>query len=298
MKMSNDESLFAWKHKLDINTGLLALTPASFEDSGKYVSVNPQYIPRPPFSMTNKGLQIELIFAGVNDTTNIFLAPLNCVHEDHRSQLISLFLKGQDGRVEDFQRLPKQLEYCPKSRLQDPGLKSRTVYLKQHELSPGTDTKSYFVVSLTEKTYSYGFEFQKTYFSNSSRGDYVKVSQIHELWLFRDNSALIELANKSESFVLKLRIDGEGQGFLHLVCNQKISEGNHQYLDSRKAGRLLDHPASMLKVRECAPPEQFSVQWSRIRAPLLNSGGNLRVDMGIEDDYGRQVFVVKVQVDR
>jgi len=287
MKMSNDESLFAWQHKLDMNTGLLAPTPASFEDSGHYVSVNPQYIPRPPFSMTNKGLQIELVFVGDNPNLNIISAPLNCGHENHRSELIALSLKEQDGRIEELQRLPGQLEYCPKCRLRDPVLKSKTAYIKQHELSPGKDTKSFFVASL----YPHGFEFKKTFVSNSSRGDYVKISKIQELLLFRGNSAPIELANESESFVLELRVDGEGQGFLHLLHHKNLSRGRHHYLRSRRADRILDRRAL---TQECAPPVQFSGQVSQIMALLFDrgGGGHLIVNMSEEDDYVVQIRVV------
>jgi hypothetical protein len=80
LKGSNDESIFAWAadSKKDYNgkyisrelpAGLLASSTACFRDSGdirllRKVSrvgsgpIIPHYVERPPFSMTNRGLQI------------------------------------------------------------------------------------------------------------------------------------------------------------------------------------------------------------------------------------------------
>jgi len=58
MKVSDDETLFAWTNpeaSPDSEHGLLATSPAFFADSGSYV---PYFDPRAsaPYAMTNQGL--------------------------------------------------------------------------------------------------------------------------------------------------------------------------------------------------------------------------------------------------
>ncbi len=60
MKISDDESLFAWTSKQG-GSGLLAAQPSYFRDSGDIVEETLSGgTSRPPFSMTNKGLEIAL----------------------------------------------------------------------------------------------------------------------------------------------------------------------------------------------------------------------------------------------
>ena len=60
MKISEDESLFAWTSKQG-GSGLLAARPSYFRDSGNIVEETLSGgTSRPPFSMTNKGLEIAL----------------------------------------------------------------------------------------------------------------------------------------------------------------------------------------------------------------------------------------------
>lgn len=61
LKTSDDESLFAWWHPKDdfkLQTGLFATSPLNFWESGD-ITPYPFYPDRPPYDMTNKGLQIE-----------------------------------------------------------------------------------------------------------------------------------------------------------------------------------------------------------------------------------------------
>ena len=59
MKISDDESLFAWTSDQN-HSGLLANQPSCFADSGNIVSGAFPGMSRPPFSMTHKGLEIAL----------------------------------------------------------------------------------------------------------------------------------------------------------------------------------------------------------------------------------------------
>ena len=58
LRVSDDESLFAWRNDSLVHSGMLALSPADFSDS---VDVGPkQIMRRVPTEMTNRGLKIDI----------------------------------------------------------------------------------------------------------------------------------------------------------------------------------------------------------------------------------------------
>jgi hypothetical protein len=63
MRISDDESIFAWRNRrqIDESSGLLALSPAAFEDSGRVHPLSSHEHPfdGAPFSMSNRGLHLE-----------------------------------------------------------------------------------------------------------------------------------------------------------------------------------------------------------------------------------------------
>jgi hypothetical protein len=75
---SEDESLFAWNShsSLGILPGLLADSPSDFADSGDIVRSHIDHN-QPPFSMTNKGLCLE-VFLMLTGVRGLYWAPLNC----------------------------------------------------------------------------------------------------------------------------------------------------------------------------------------------------------------------------
>ena len=103
LKLSNDESLFAWEDNSISSGGLLAPSPASFRYASDIKCINPPWIQRSPYSMTNKGLEISLLLvkwdqglevpkrekiyhrrlpALPNQLTEHWLAPLNCARRE------------------------------------------------------------------------------------------------------------------------------------------------------------------------------------------------------------------------
>lgn len=60
IQSSSDESIFAWTEEELEYSGLLASSPESFWDSSDIVPIRLQNLDRPPYSMTNQGLSIEL----------------------------------------------------------------------------------------------------------------------------------------------------------------------------------------------------------------------------------------------
>lgn len=119
----DDESLFAWKEERggvwpwlverSGMGGLLACSPTKFRDSGDVQRLT-HGKERPSFSMTNKGVRIELRLIPLKninfpkgsgphpkDVTDAFLAPLNCKRENS-ANCLELYLK-KIGR-NSFQR--------------------------------------------------------------------------------------------------------------------------------------------------------------------------------------------------
>ena len=119
----DDESLFAWKEERggvwpwiverSGMGGLLARSPTAFRDSGDVQRLT-HGKERPSFSMTNKGVRIELRLIPLKDinfpkgsgphpkdVTDAFLAPLNCKRENS-ANCLALYLKKIGGN--SFQR--------------------------------------------------------------------------------------------------------------------------------------------------------------------------------------------------
>jgi hypothetical protein len=82
LSKSDDESIFAWADVLGHQGGLLASSPKAFQHSGNIQLLNFDK-ERPQYSMTNKGLRIELVLIQSDDSSagsapTEYLAPLNC----------------------------------------------------------------------------------------------------------------------------------------------------------------------------------------------------------------------------
>jgi hypothetical protein len=84
LKNSDDESIFAWGklgHDNDSDVffadGMLAPDPFLFAD-GRYVCCTRQDPDRPPYSMTNKGLEFQPALISHPQNNELYLLPLNC----------------------------------------------------------------------------------------------------------------------------------------------------------------------------------------------------------------------------
>ena len=73
VRSSNDETIFAWTDESLTEAGMLALSPAAFQDSGDVVKFQHSRIRRRPYSVTNFGLEIEAITSGM--WTNVSSIP-------------------------------------------------------------------------------------------------------------------------------------------------------------------------------------------------------------------------------
>lgn len=102
IRTSDDQSVFAWSTRLDapwdkdsfLDSGVLAGSPAAFAGSGKIIPF-PIKAKRQPYSMTNKGLRIELRLWPRRDKASdaYHIAILNCQYENDFTGCIGIILK-------------------------------------------------------------------------------------------------------------------------------------------------------------------------------------------------------------
>ncbi|KAL9135702.1 MAG: hypothetical protein Q9175_003103 [Cornicularia normoerica] len=122
VKISDDESKLTWTGGGFAESGIFAQSPKAFTESGDVVQTNDRhrlYVDRAPYTVTNKGLAIEIFASEENEAAfisnlGISFVPLNCGRQpesgaDSVQQLLTIKLKNISRK--DFVRsLPGQLD--------------------------------------------------------------------------------------------------------------------------------------------------------------------------------------------
>ena len=122
VKISDDESIFAWEDKFLQESGIFAQSPTAFAKSWDIIQINdlhPHYVTRAPYAVTNRGLAIETFAhekgkpARFSDL-DISLLPLNCgrqakpgTKQVEERVMIELTNTSRDGFVRWSPRLSK-----------------------------------------------------------------------------------------------------------------------------------------------------------------------------------------------
>jgi hypothetical protein len=105
LKMSDDESIFAWRTKssseLGSGSGLLAPSPACFIGC-KYDAIPPSLVydpERPSYAMTNKGLRIEPLLQRIHHPQfpEVYLMPLHCFYLEDLASCAAIHLRRING---------------------------------------------------------------------------------------------------------------------------------------------------------------------------------------------------------
>lgn len=109
MASSDDQSLFAWRDEdadSDTRFGLLATSPRLFRDSSRIVPYQ-DWQCRPPYQMTNRGLQIDLPLTNLSGQSHRYWAALDCPappdYEDH--SFLAICLEKLPGSEVQFARV-------------------------------------------------------------------------------------------------------------------------------------------------------------------------------------------------
>ena len=141
LKETDDQSLFAWGSQsyayLKTHTGVLALHPLDFAMS-KNIIPFPSKPRRQPYSMTNKGLQIELPILEVIDDEehgSYCIALLDCHYEDDFSHIIALSLVDTEKSFEFLRSHIKPVITYPIERMKD--LEVGTIVISKHPSTMG-----------------------------------------------------------------------------------------------------------------------------------------------------------------
>ena len=106
LKLSNDESIFAWSPEsgdtgIDIRYTLLTHSARNFSECSNIQRFAPT-IPREPYAMTNKGLEITTTLLPARGNTRHFFMPLNCYRQGEVLPLAILLHRNHDGRFSRY----------------------------------------------------------------------------------------------------------------------------------------------------------------------------------------------------
>lgn len=231
MKISSDESLFAWEDSSVTSSGLLAASPASFKYASDIKPLDVAWIQRPPYAMTNKGLEIQLHLAKWDSTkpfrvsadlTILWLAPLNCVRESYgltEPSVLSVALQQDTNAVESYQRVLCQslrpYDWPPKSFNQDDDAtaerKIEKVYIPQSQMQSGIQNYCYFQID-TRQLYLLGWIAKDRYVLHTERGRWGRE---------RERKFSLKLSNSSAGIIL-LDLHGEAVMLKVSCAGQKI----------------------------------------------------------------------------
>lgn len=144
LRTSDDESIFAWRDEKNVSGGLLARSPAAFQFSGDIVRMEDFQYEKPPYSMTNKGLRMEVpllpawhLQVSLHDADDTYLAPIECRSNDNDSMIALLLrcIKGnQFRRIASGELIPTAgLSLLPMAGLEQGQEIRKTIQVKQED---------------------------------------------------------------------------------------------------------------------------------------------------------------------
>ena len=108
LKVSTDHSLFAWKGD-GTERGLLARSPIEFADCNGICEMNDNW-PKPPYSMTNRGLRINLHLKWIPPDCGYYDKPRECGGQGQLIILAILDCQRQDRQKDDYTMLAIRLK--------------------------------------------------------------------------------------------------------------------------------------------------------------------------------------------
>ena len=140
----DDESIFAWTDSSLLVSGIFALSPAAFVDSGDVVARDCSlFYRREPNTVTSRGLSIELFGKVGKDPHSEFdLVPLHCARSGDRSMPIMIQVL-KEHKPDTYARiLPGKLELLDMRNFDvgvELGVESRRVYVQPLYRAVSTD---------------------------------------------------------------------------------------------------------------------------------------------------------------
>ncbi|KZZ95530.1 Ankyrin repeat-containing domain protein [Moelleriella libera RCEF 2490] len=134
MRVSDDQSLFAWRHD-DSCGGLLAISPAAFEGSENIVPSNLHSSTAKPTVISNLGTFLELPFSGIGERA-LGLAILNCKERGSQGTRIAIYLRDVSWTMQRFERtVSHRYEQLEMWRFEQSRRPIRTLCIKTRQVS-------------------------------------------------------------------------------------------------------------------------------------------------------------------
>ncbi|RDH35948.1 ankyrin repeat-containing domain protein [Aspergillus welwitschiae] len=134
LRVSDDQSIFAWKSPGEHHGGLLASSPGAFRDSANIVSHNAFSRLDKPITQSNKGIHLELRLIG--KAPGLALAILNCIDRAKGDLLVALYLRDPFMTMEQFERVQcTELNYTDLRKYKCTQYPMRRICVKQRRLT-------------------------------------------------------------------------------------------------------------------------------------------------------------------
>ncbi|RFU27235.1 hypothetical protein B7463_g9114, partial [Scytalidium lignicola] len=209
MKISDDQSLFAWKSKEENHGGLLATSPAAFKESGNIVVSNSFNISENPMTISNRGIHLELRFIGVGHR-GLGLAILNCA-EIGKDSLLAIYLRDVFLTMKQFERdWTDKFELLDQRTITLSHYTVRTIYVRQRRLTRSKDDGGHMLKPRIEEQNTALEEIHLHSNSKEFGGMKILIDISEQTPLFRTLSD-IETNLKDED-VQTLLLHGAGEG--------------------------------------------------------------------------------------
>ena len=149
MKRPDDQSLFAWTDQTlsrgsDEGFGMLARSPADFDCSGNFIPF--QNSPSTLFSMSNKGLSMDLSLEPHGRLEDSYLAALDCVEPPNYNEFLDVYLRRHTNGNNQYTRVKAQ-DLCRTKAPSRRRALHQTVYIREPISIPGMldDTPQNFI---------------------------------------------------------------------------------------------------------------------------------------------------------
>ncbi|KAL7792477.1 ankyrin repeat-containing domain protein [Trichoderma ceciliae] len=132
MKVSDDDSIFAWKSEEQNHGSLLATSPDAFGQAANIVLARTPLGTNKPLMVSNKGINLELSYMGVGHQ-GLGLAILQCAERGREALLIAIYLRDISLTMENFERVwCEKFELINLTRLRSFQYPSRWINVRQH----------------------------------------------------------------------------------------------------------------------------------------------------------------------
>ncbi|PQE07778.1 HET domain-containing protein [Rutstroemia sp. NJR-2017a BVV2] len=316
LSSTDDDSLFAWEDFHTASGGLLANSPTLFSYCGD-IQRRPFDHERPPPTMTNQGLRIELLLtprliwsshlasdglltgSQLPDAEKNFLAPLNCIRKSEAGTYETLVISLHNASNNQHRRV--RLESVDQSHLETMKnhLIRKVVYVKQQQHLPmvqfDTDIFTRTILIKTGILKESGFQISERYLQSTKGafwdteldvGFVLKCFLIHESDLV--TAAVLFTNGSSECLVVVLVIS-----YLRGWVEFSVQKGYRS---------LAEYVQSLESFRSVQALDSSGVRTSRdyigVRTSRAFANGTyVSVDMKKADGSLRQSYIVDINVD-